>query len=513
MKLWIRLPSLMVALLFGVIITVGSSPQDKACFAQGPVINPPVHPDKEKKAVQPAQPAAAFDGKPIYREAYEAFRDLHILLADPKERAAWEKEWEHKYDNTDAFKTEEGTDKALQELDYSLKQRFDYYFDKEMTKGEKSQIDASLVGIGATLRLSGMEEIAKTFTKDTKREDADKALLLSDKNRLEIDEPMEGSPAEKAGLKPGDAILEVDGTSVNGLSMKDAVAKVKGKAGTKVKLTIERKDDQGKVSKLEITITRAQITVPVVKYQDFGNGLTYVKLRDFMSKNAIPELNAAFKKSAKGKALILDLRGNPGGSLTTALTMAGMLLNEGPVMVTKSRQGDSVVESEIVLRPDAVLYTEPDGQGGKETSIEQRTKLVIPEDMPIIVLIDEGSASASEIISGILQHNHRAIVIGMPSHGKGVGQAVIAIDSGKRSLHVTTFEFIPGRTPNNWIGVIPDVEVERGKDPKVDPQLEKAKEMAPLMIQQAEQRKAKREEQEKRNREAFEKELQQRNKK
>lgn len=491
-------------------------------FAQGPVLTQPSHPDKTPAAPQvkpqsptPAVPAASaesFDGEKLYHDAYEKIRDLHIKLDSPEKIAAFSKEWEHKFDKSGELKTEEGTDKAILKMMQSLGQRFDYSFDKSATQAEHEQIDATLTGIGATLKLNKLLEIVKSLPKETKPEDAKKALAISKENFLEIDEPMEGSPAEKAGLKPGDIIRKVDGKELDGMQMNDAVKLIKGKAGTDVKLSIERSDN-GKTQTLEITVTRARVTVPDVKFKDLGDGVSYVKLRDFMSKNAMQEMQAALKKAANGKALVLDLRGNPGGSLPAVLTITGMMLEDGPVLVTRSRNGDRIVESEITLNKNFVLRMEPSADDPNQMEVEAgpRPKLTIPNDMPVIVLVDEGSASASEILSGALQHNRRAIVIGMPTVGKGVGQSVVQLPFG-RSLHVTSFEFIPGRTPNDWIGVIPNVIVEHGNDPKVDKQLDKAKEMIAPMIKSAEEMRAKRDEQLKKNHEEFEKVLSERNK-
>lgn len=488
-----------------------------ACFASGPAITRPLHPDKEKKSAANQTPTAsqpAFDGKALYKDAFEKIRAVHIYLYDPKERAKWEKEWETKFDNTDAFKTEEGTDKALLKLNYSLKQRYDYFFDRDATKAENEQVDASLVGIGATLRMSNLAEIVKGLPEKASFEVVDKALLLSDTNRLVVEEPLEGGPADKGGVKPGDVIVSVDGKTVNGSSLKDTIARIKGKAGTNVVLKLERKDADGKVSTLEITLTRAVVTVKVVKFTDLGDGVSHVRLRDFMSKNAVTEMHTALKQAAKGKALIVDLRGNGGGSLTAVLTMLGMVIKEGPIMVTKYRQEDKLVESEIILQPDAVERVDPNPNdpSNRQVSFEARTKLVIPEDMPIVVLIDEGSASASEIFSGAVQHNRRGIIVGKASIGKGVGQNVVDLLYGRR-LHITTFEFIPGRTPNNWIGVVTDVEEDRGDDPKVDKQLNKAKELAVPMIAQVEKRKKDREALKTKHEQEFEKQLQEREKK
>jgi carboxyl-terminal processing protease len=515
----IALLSLVLASSFGFAQT--TAPQAPA----GPVINQPAHPDHAPASPAPSQttPSAAkpqtapaaeqFDGAKVYHAAFEQIRDLHIKIDSPDKVEQFTKDWEHKFDNSAELKTEKGTDKAILQMMQSLGQRFDYYFNREQTQAEHDEIESTLTGIGATLRLNKLAEIAKTLPKDAKVEDVKKAIAISQDNNLQIDEPMEGSPSEKAGLKPGDIIRKVDGKDINGMQMDEAVKLIKGQAGTAVKLTIERSND-GKTETLDVSITRARVTVPDVKVRDLGDGVTYVKLRDFMSKNAVQEMYAALKKAANGKALILDLRGNPGGSLPAVLTMAGMLLEDGPVLVTRSRTGERIVESEITLNKNFVIRTEPsdDDPDKTEVGVSPRTKLLIPNDMPIIVLVDEGSASASEILSGVLQHNRRALIVGMPTVGKGVGQTVVQLPFG-RSMHVTSFEFIPGRTPNDWIGVIPNVKVERGDDPKVDKQLDKAKELILPMIKSVEENRATRDEQLKKHHDEFDKVLEQRNKK
>lgn len=492
----------------------------------GPVLTPPAHPDSPKPTEAP-QPgtvqgqdpqqkpqAEAFDGAKLYNEAFKAIYQLHIKLDSPESLEAFKKEWEHKFDKSGELSSEEGTDKAIGKMMQSFGLRFDYFFDKQATEAEHQQIDATLSGIGATLRLSKASEILKGFEgKKPTVEELKKAIAISKENRLLIDEPMEGSPAEKSGLLPGDAIIKVDGKDLDGMQQDEAVKLIKGKAGSQVNLSIERTKDDGTSESLDLSITRAKVSVPVVKFKDLGDGISYVKLRDFMSKNAVSEMHAALKKAGKGKALVLDLRGNPGGSLPAVLTMVGMILEDGPVLVTRSRVGERIVESEISLNKNFVLRMEPSESDPDtiEVSTGPRPKLLIPNEMPIVVLVDEGSASASEILSGVLQHNRRAVVIGMPSTGKGVGQTVVQLPFG-RSLHVTSFEFIPGRTPNDWVGVLPDIELKRGDDPKLDLQLEKAKEVLAPMIKSQEQMRQKREELLKKNQEEFQKELQERQK-
>ena len=458
---------------------------------------------------------AKFDGYKLYKAAFEAWRDMHIKLDSPEAVEKWAKEWENKFAKTGDLDTEEGTDKALLKMAQSFGQRFDYALDRKGTSSEADQVRSTLFGIGATLSLTKQSEIVKAFPKDIKREDALKLLAISNENQLKIEDVIPGSPAEKAGLKAGDIITHVssakfpNGEDLAGKSQTDAIGLIKGDINTVVKLTIVR---DGAALKDPVPVTRAEVKVPVVRFKsdkEIGvDGVNYFRLNDFMSKNGVQEFHAALKKSAGGKAVIIDLRGNPGGSLPAVLTMSGMILEDGPLLITRSRVGDRIVESEITLNKNFVLRTEPSEQDPNqiEVSTGPRPKLVIPTDMPVIVLIDEGSASASEILSGALQHNKRAVVVGMPSHGKGVGQTVIQLPFG-RSMHVTSFEFIPGRTPNDWTGVIPDHIVERGKDANVDLQLEKAKELIVPMIKAAEEMKAKRDENRTKHEDEFKKEL------
>lgn len=459
-------------------------------------------------AVQTTQAPERFDGVKLYHEAFLQIRDLHIKLDSPEKIEKFSKEWEHKFDNSGELKTEGGTDRAILKMMRSLGQRFDYYFDREQTGAERDEVESSLTGIGATMRLSKLADIVRALPKDASKEDVRKAIAISSDNALEVVEPMENSPAEKAGLKPGDVIRRIDGRDLQGMQMEDAIKRIKGSAGSAVKLSIERKDDSGKTSSVELSITRAVVTVPDVKYQDLGGGVSYVKMRDFMSKNAVREMSEALSKAAKGKALIIDLRGNPGGSLPAVLNITAMLLEDGPVLITRTRNGKRIDEGEFFLNKNFVISTEPDDSDPQKTAIGvgKRPELLIQNEMPVIVLVDQNSASASEILAGALQHNRRALIVGMPTVGKGVGQTVVQLPFG-RSMHVTSFEFIPGRTPNDWTGVVPEIRVEAGEEPGFDRQLEKAKEIILSLIKSAEETRGIRDEQFKKHHEDFDKVL------
>jgi C-terminal peptidase prc len=428
------------------------------------------------QTVQPVKPAAQqFDGHLLYQKAFEAFRDNHILLADPAARAKWAAEWEHKFDKGDQLKTPEGTDKAIVAMKESLQQRFDYFFDESRTKAEQDEVSAQLVGIGATLELRDVKSIIKSLPKDATIADFEKALVIGPGHELLVKEPIEGGPAAQY-LKPGDVITKVDGKPVAGLTQKDAIARIKGDAGTTVSITVQRADDKGGNSELTFTITRAKVRVPVVHTRDMGDGVTYIKLDNFMSGNATREMYTALKKASNGKGIILDLRGNPGGELNAVFTMAAFMIPEGTILVTEARSGDNIGEHHVIANRNFILTIDPDDKDPQKVSVDlgDRPPLVVPENMPIVVLVDEGSASASEILSGALQANHRAIVVGKPTVGKGVGQTVIDLPFGRR-LHVTSFQFLPGGKKMDWIGIIPNVEVDQANDDgATDKQLDEA---------------------------------------
>lgn len=282
--------------------------------------------------------------------------------------------------------------------------------------------------------------------------------------------PLDGSPAEKAGIKAGDTILRVDGQVVNGTDLTAVVNKIRGPKGTKVTLTVSHKDSNGKQQ--DITITRDTITVKSVtdSIKTFNCSQTECKASDDKSANtkigyirlsqfgdntnqewlaAVKDLNSkmAYDKNVKG--IILDLRNNPGGYLTDATFVAGEFLPQGTPVVIQD-----------------------DGQGNTKTLSVDRTGTLL--NVPLIVLINKGSASASEIVSGALRDNKRAKLVGDTSFGKGTIQQAEDLGDGA-GLHVTIAKWLtPNKTWVNGKGLTPDVSVSLDpKDPSRDTQLEK----------------------------------------
>lgn len=425
--------------------------------------------------------AKTFDGAPIYNTAFEALRDNHITLQDPAVRAKFVQEWQHKHDNDKAFTTEEGTDKAVFEMVWSLGQRFDYYNPPAANKRESERRDASLAGVGMSLGQKGLFKAIKALGDKPKKEDVEALFKISDAIPLYVPEdPYDDAPAGKGGIKKGDIITAVDGASVNGKTIDEVVGTIRGKAGTKVKLTIKR---DGKTQDVELT--RANVVVHVVRTRELGDKVGYIRLADFMSKYATKEMFDALQKEIntnKDKALVIDLRGNPGGELGQVMTMAQMFIPSGVILQQIERDDDNLITVTTSVDFTGITADMESTDGSKASRSGKRFPLIVPADMPVIVLVNGGSASASEILSGALQANHRAIVIGEPSLGKGVGQTVIRLPQD-RNMHVTSFEFRPGGKAMDWVGIVPDIEVKIPDnadmdDPNADAQLNRAKQEA-----------------------------------
>jgi carboxyl-terminal processing protease len=265
---------------------------------------------------------------------------------------------------------------------------------------------------------------------------------------LTVIRPMEGTPGERAGLLPGDVITHVDGKSIKGMDIIDAMTLIRGPEGTKVVLTIKR---EGK-EPFDVTIIRERIQIRTVKYEMMDDGVAYILLRQF-DGNATKEIQRAYAELEKQnpKALILDLRGNPGGLLGEAISVSSQFLPEGSlVAIEREKDGEKKFTA----------------QGGG-----------VALNIPMVVLINEGSASASEIVAGALQDHGRAKLIGETTHGKGSVQNVHDLRDGS-SVRVTIAHWY---TPHGRLvhekGLDPDIVVELTEDDMkagLDPQLDRA---------------------------------------
>lgn len=271
--------------------------------------------------------------------------------------------------------------------------------------------------------------------------------------RLVIVEVMEGQPAEKAGLKSGDIVLEVDGVPIEGMSLIEAVSLIRGPKGTPVTLTILR---EGEPAPFEVTIIRERIELPTVKYE-MMDGVAYIKLREF-NDVAADRVHQALQEllAQNPKGIIFDLRGNPGGWLIAAVRIAGEFLPEGKVVLVERRKDGS---EEVYKAEAGGLATDP--------------------DLPLVILVNGRTASASEIVAGAVQDHDRGVLVGEKTLGKGSVQYPYTLSDGSE-LRVTVARwFTPSGRQIHGKGIEPDIEVpiteediQAGRDPQLDKALE-----------------------------------------
>lgn len=270
---------------------------------------------------------------------------------------------------------------------------------------------------------------------------------------VEIVSPMPGSPAEAAGILPGDLIMGVDGEETVGQDLFTVISKVRGPAGSTVVLTIAR---AGEADPLEFAIVRAKITIPSVESKMLKGGIAYVKINQFgeqTTSDLKKQLEALMADKPTG--LILDLRGNPGGYRDAAVSVASQFIGDGPIMF--QRYGDGRQET---------FEAEPDG---------------LALNVPLVVLINKGSASASEIVAGAIQDYNRGQLVGEQSYGKGTVQDWRRLSNNQGSVRLTIARWLtPQERSIDKKGITPDVEVLLTKEDRAakrDPQLDKAVEL------------------------------------
>ncbi|WP_034641546.1 S41 family peptidase [Chitinilyticum aquatile] len=281
---------------------------------------------------------------------------------------------------------------------------------------------------------------------------------------VRIVSPIEDTPAFRAGIKAGDYIVKIDDTQVQGLALNEAVGKMRGKPGTQVTLTVLRK---GESKPLTFTLKRAIIKVMSVKSKLAEPGIGYVRVTQFQEHTTqmlADALNALYKENkAPLKGLVLDLRNDPGGLLNGAVGVsAAFLPKDALVVYTDGRTPDAKMK----------LYASKEyyNRGGKDELAGLPPDL---KSVPLVVLINGGSASASEIVAGALQDHKRALVVGTQSFGKGSVQTILPIDS-KSALKLTTAKyFTPAGRSIQAKGIVPDIEVQEatvnGKGEEANP--------------------------------------------
>ena len=252
---------------------------------------------------------------------------------------------------------------------------------------------------------------------------------------IKVISPIDETPAARAGVRPGDFITHLNGTSVQGLTLQEAVEQMRGQRGTQIKLTIRR---QGAERPLELTLTRDVIRPQVVRFRLEEGNLGYVRITSFneQTEAGLRRALQQLKQQAQGglKGLVLDLRNNPGGLLDQAVQVTDDFLTQGEIVSTRARRQE-----------DAQRWNAKPGD--------------IADGLPTVVLINSGSASASEIVAGALQDHRRAVVLGVKSFGKGSVQTVMPIP-GNGAIRLTTARYYtPSGRSIQGTGIEPDIEV------------------------------------------------------
>lgn len=262
--------------------------------------------------------------------------------------------------------------------------------------------------------------------------------ITMDNGLVKVVSPIDDTPAAKAGMKAGDYITNIDDETVVGMTLNEAVSKLRGKIGTKVRLSVRRANSKP----LEFVITRQEIKIQSVKSEIKEDSISYIRISSFtedIDKTITDAINKA-KKQLKNKLLgiVIDVRNNPGGLLDQAVAVSDLFLEQGEIVSTRSRN-----------EADTVKFMANEGD--------------IAQGLPIVVMINEGSASASEILSGALQDHHRAIILGEKSFGKGSVQTVIPLrDYG--AMRITTARYYtPSGRSIQAKGIEPDIEVKPAK--------------------------------------------------
>jgi carboxyl-terminal processing protease len=274
--------------------------------------------------------------------------------------------------------------------------------------------------------------------------------VTQDNGFIKVISPIDDTPASKAGIKAGDIITGLDGKTVQGLSLQDAVDKMRGAPNSKITLTIKR---EGVDKPIEVSMLREVIHIQVVKQRMEPDGIGYIRLSQF-TEQADAGLKQAVKtlrqqSGGRLRALVLDLRNNPGGLLDQAVAVSGDFINQGEIVSTRARH------TEDAQRWDAKASDILDG-------------------VPLVVLINGGSASSSEIVAGALQDHHRAVLLGTRSFGKGSVQTVIPL-AGNGAMRLTTARYYtPSGRSIQGLGIAPDVTVAetREETPRFGPERE-----------------------------------------
>ncbi len=303
------------------------------------------------------------------------------------------------------------------------------YFDKKSYKEFREGTTGKFVGVGI--------EIAQ------------------EEGLVKVVSPIEGSPADRAGLKPGDLITKVDDTPMKGLSLNEAVKRMRGEPRTKVVLTIFRKQES---RTFPVTIVREEIKTVSVKAKMIDNGYGWIRVSQFQERTVddlARKLEELYKQDPKMKGLVLDLRNDPGGLLDAAVAISAVFLPDNVIVVSTNGQLD---ESKFTFKAAPEYYLRRGGQDSV-SSLNSKTNGFYKK-VPMVVLVNEGSASASEIVAGALQDHKRATLMGSQTFGKGSVQTVRQLGSDTALKITTARYYTPSGRSIQAKGIVPELLID-----------------------------------------------------
>lgn len=350
----------------------------------------------------------------LYHEAWQvAFTEF----VDPTFNGQNWYRWKDRYN--DQIQTREDAYLAIRTMLASLNDAYTRFLEPKMAQDQNMHIDSRLFGVG--IQIAGKD------------------------NQILVISPLEDSPAQKAGIKPLDKIVEINGEPTMNMEIDDAVDRIRGPKGTPVTLTVIRTGQR-----MTFRLVRDEIVIKTVFGKPVSKEIGYIRLASFISQDTAHEMKAQLEAQKETKALILDVRGNNGGLLPNALDISDMFLRGGQIV--------SIV----------------DRKGSRRTFEAERSQLY---NRPMVLLIDEGSASASEILGGALKDNKRATLIGSKTFGKGLVQKISYLQDGSEMNITISKYFTPAGHDIDRRGIKPDMTVsftEQDFQHNRDPQKEAA---------------------------------------
>lgn len=515
----------------GVVIAANTKPATATAAKAAP--NPfNVSDDDLRGCFQMRKAPGPFNPMHEYLCAYVQMGVHSLPLADKAKLEQFVKDWQPSVWSGSDYLKATGTEQEQMDRTFALIRRmrdalgnpepFDYVFTPSRVSDQQKNVVRPQLegGIGAQLKLENAWQlyqfldgaIKPEMTDEEKQKLYDATMVISPTHRLVVQAPVQGSPSWGV-LKSGDVITAVNGQSIDGMSMENAIKQIRGALGTSLKLEVLRTNSKGAQIPLTFTLLRSNVAQHAVTIQDI-DGVRHIKIDNFENDFVVDDFYQALveAKTKNLKGIVVDVRGNPGGRLDYVKAMLEMVVDRGRILMTRQREpgSEKVIQTEFVMDGVAAI-TEVMVMGAPETSKqfqigervafdsnynaqmvrnpgfvdENPLKSVIDSSMPVVVLQNGNSYSASEILAGGISGANRGIVIGQPSAGKDDIMTQLPLPEcatpgkdgvcNRGALAVISGLFYPGGNDTDLTGVIPDKIVELAKDfGKTDAQLDAA---------------------------------------